>query len=138
MNISSLPPGALVQSLVTSSAPSGLVLQILGSFNGTVDEYHLPSHPSKYKAGQKLKARILYDVMGASPPQFALSLNPHVIKLVPKKRSQKDDQQIQEAFPVGTTLQSVKVKRVEPERGLVVSVDENVEGFVHVCYLVSV
>lgn len=131
-NISSLPPGTLLQGLVVTSVSTGLVLQILGSFDGTVDQYHLPSLSSKYKVGQKLKARVLYDVVGSSPPQFALSLNPHVIALQPKRRSSEDNQLIQDAFPIGTILESVKVKRVEQERGLVVSVDDSVEGFVHV------
>lgn len=133
-NVSSVLPGVLVQALVTSIVPSGLVVQVLGSFDGTVDLYHLPSgsSPSDFKIGKKVKARILYDVVGASPPQFSLSLKEHVVALAAKKRKIEEEHSIQESFPVGTILQSVAVKRVEPERGLVVSVEEGVDGFVHV------
>lgn len=79
-----------------------------------------------------MRARILYDVTGTTPPQFALSLNEHLISLEPKKRKTEENQSLIDAFPVGTILQSVKVTRVEPERGLQVSIEEGVDGFVHV------
>ncbi|EJD03698.1 uncharacterized protein FOMMEDRAFT_139869 [Fomitiporia mediterranea MF3/22] len=136
-NVSSVLPGTLVQALVTSVVPSGLAVQILGSFEGTIDLYHLPSSTSasEFKVGKKLKARILYDVAGTSPPRFALSLKEHVLTLDAKKRSAESGQSVQESFPVGTMLKSVKVKRVEPERGLVVGVEEDLEGFVHISHV---
>lgn len=96
--------------------------------------YHLPSgsSPSAFKAGQKIKARVIYDVAGSSPPQFALSMNEHVVSLDVKRRKAEDENAIHDSFPIGTVLQSVKVKRVESERGLVVSVEEGIDGFVHV------
>ena len=42
-NVSSIVPGALVQSLVTAVQPDGLVLQVLGYFDGTIDQFHLSS-----------------------------------------------------------------------------------------------
>lgn len=133
-NVSSILPGVLVQALITSIVPSGLVVQILGSFDGTIDLYHLPStsSPSDFKVGKKVKARVLYDVVGSSPPQFALSLKEHVVALDARKRNTESGQTVQESFPVGTVVRSAKVKRVEPERGLVVAVEEGVDGFVHV------
>ncbi|KAH8119935.1 hypothetical protein DFH11DRAFT_1557375 [Phellopilus nigrolimitatus] len=135
-NVSSILPGVLVQALVTSVVPSGLVVQLLGSFEGTIDMYHMASglSQSDFKVGKKVKARILYDVVGTSPPQFALSLKEHVVSLDVKKRKMEDGQTIQESFPIGTILQTVKVKRVEPERGLIVSVEDGVDGFVHISH----
>ena len=51
-----------MQALVTSVTTSGLVVQILGSFDGTIDLYHLPvgANPSGFKLGKKIRARILW------------------------------------------------------------------------------
>lgn len=136
-NVSSVLPGILVQALVTSITPSGLVVQILGSFDGTIDLYHLPvgSSPSEFKLGKKIKARILYNVAGTSPPQFALSLKEHVIDLDVKRATTEGNLPIPEQYPVGTSLPSITVKRVEPERGLIVSIEEGVDGFVHISHV---
>ncbi|KAL5533988.1 hypothetical protein ACEPAG_448 [Sanghuangporus baumii] len=136
-NVSSLLPGALVRALVTATVPSGLVVQLLGSFDGTIDLYHLSSgsSPSDFKVGKKIKARILYNVAGSSPPQFALSLNEHVISLDSIRRKTENRRSIQESFPIGTIVESVEVKRVEPERGLVVAVEAGVGGFVHISHV---
>ncbi|KAL5495001.1 RRP5 [Sanghuangporus weigelae] len=136
-NVSSLLPGALVRALVTATVPSGLVIQLLGSFDGTIDLYHLSSgsSPSDFKVGKKIKARILYNVAGSSPPQFALSLNEHVISLDSIRRKTENQRSIQEGFPIGTVVESVEVKRVEPERGLVVAVEAGVGGFVHISHV---
>jgi rRNA biogenesis protein RRP5 len=42
---------------------------------------------------------------------------------------------LQEAYPVGTMLDAVRIVRVEAERGLVVEVRPGLEGFVHVSNL---
>src|SRR5436190_7332588 len=127
----------LVQSLVTAVQPSGLNLQTLGFFYGTVDQFHLVPGPTdkNYKLGKKLKARVLYGI-ASTPPRFALSLADHVINLAP--RSVKDDGDsdsatpLQEAYPVGMVLDAVKVVRVEPSQGLVVEVQVGMQGFIHV------
>ena len=129
--MTSILPGTLVQSLVTAVVPDGLNLQVLGYFGGTVDQYHLvPGDPeANYKVGQKLKARVLYDITASSPPRFALSLAKHLIALTPKAVAGSG---LPEAYPVGTILDAVRVIRVETERGLVVEVSDGVEGYVHV------
>lgn len=134
-NVTSLLPGTLVQSLITAVVPSGLNLQVLGFFEGTVDQVHL-SPGKKYKIGQKVKARVLYDISGTSPPRFALALVDHIIGLDVKRatgENSKDRPNLQEAYPVGKII-DVKVTGVEPERGLMAEVepDAGVQGFVHV------
>lgn len=130
-SVTSILPGTLVQSLVTAVVPDGLNLQVLGYFGGTVDQYHLvPGNPEEnYKVGQKLKARVLYNVAASSPPRFALSLAEHLIALTPKSAAGSG---LPDAYPIGTTLDAVKVVRVESERGLVVEVSDGAEGYVHV------
>lgn len=136
-NVTSLLPGTLVQSLVTAVVASGLNLQILGYYQGTIDQLHLKpgSVEDNYKIGQKVKARILYDISQSSPPRFALSLAEQVVSLTSKSVAGTDGSQglpMQEAYPIGTTLEAVKVLRVETERGLIVEVAAGIEGFVHV------
>ncbi|CAL1695136.1 unnamed protein product [Somion occarium] len=137
-NVTSLLPGALVTGLITAVLPAGLNLQILGYFQGTIDQFHLPlgDVEDNFKVGQKVKARILYDVSPSTPPRFALSLADHVVSLTSKHVPGPDDEPngplLQEAYSIGTTLDAVKVIRVEPERGLVVEVGPGLEGFVHI------
>lgn len=66
---------------------------------------------------------------------FALTLAEHTVKLTPCLTPRKENEMartIQEAYPVGTTLESVKVLGLEAERGLTVEIEAGVEGFVHV------
>lgn len=118
---------------MTSVNPDGVNLQVLGFFDGTIDLFHLPKNPEKpFKVGKKIKARILYNY-STSPPKFGLALSDHVMHLRPRLVSSGEDAtQLQEAYPIGTILHAVKVLRVEKERGLIVDVGENQEGFVHV------
>ena len=129
-NVSSVLPGSLVQSLVTTVVPDGLNVQVLGFFTATADEFHLPNPPQSLKVGQKVKARVLYDLPGTTPPQFVVTLAEHHIGLQPKCTS--EGQPLYAAFPVGAVLDSVRVRRVETERGLVVEIQSDQEGFVHV------
>ncbi|KAG8742229.1 rRNA biogenesis protein rrp5 [Ceratobasidium sp. 414] len=145
-----LLPGTLVSALATAIVPSGLNVQILGFFNGTIELFHLPGGTENFKIGDKVKARVLWDIPGSSPPRFALSLLPHVINLVPastlpppllasegepKKKRKKEIEagvKLAEAYPIGMILESVRVTRVESEWGLVCQIGEGVDGFVHI------
>ncbi|KAG8732624.1 rRNA biogenesis protein rrp5, partial [Ceratobasidium sp. 423] len=49
-----LLPGALVSALVTAVVPSGLNLQVLGYFGGTVELFHLPGGTDSAKEGDKV------------------------------------------------------------------------------------
>lgn len=124
-------PGALVQSLITAVSDYGLKLQVLGYFDGTIDLHHIPTRdPSEmYRVGQKVKARVLYELPAASPPKFALSLADHVLTLQTK---QSDGSHISESYPIGTILDGVKVVGAEGEHGVTVEVTPDVTGFVHV------
>lgn len=135
--MTSVLPGTLVQALVTSVHPNGLNVQVLGFFEGTIDVLHLGHDPKAYKLGKKIKARILYDY-SAAPPKFALSLAEHIIKLspclAPVNLAEEVGKTVPETYPVGTTLEGVKVIRLDAERGLIVEVVPGVEGFIHVSY----
>ena len=130
-NVTSVLPGALVQSLITAVSDNGLRLQVLGYFDGTIDLHHTPTRdPSeKYKVGQKVKARVLYELPATSPPKFALSLADHVLTL---RTKQAEGSHISELYPIGTILDGVKVVCVEGDHGVTMEVTADVTGFVHV------
>lgn len=128
----SVLPGTLVQGLITNVHTSGLNIQVLGYFDGTIDEYHIGEVSSALKIGKKVRARVIYDY-SSSPPRFALSLMAHVTGLVSRLMCDGEtEKNIRETYPVGTVLEAVKILRVEPERGLIAGIQENVQGFVHV------
>ncbi|KAF5352778.1 hypothetical protein D9756_006044 [Leucocoprinus leucothites] len=135
-SVNSVLPGTLAQCLVTSISPDGINLQVVGFFEGTVDLFHLPKNPEKpFKVGKKVRARILYNY-STSPPKFALALSEYVIHLRPRLVSSGEGENtLQEAYPIGTVLDGVKVLRVEKERGLIVEVGNEQEGFVHISHL---
>ncbi|KAJ6604467.1 hypothetical protein DFH09DRAFT_1122792 [Mycena vulgaris] len=139
-NANSVLPGTLVQGLITAVHPSGLNLQILGFFDGTVDQLHLRPDASEkaYKIGKKVKARVLYD-FSTTPPRFALALTEHVLGLgVQKMKADKKSvtsRTLQEAYPIGTILEAVKVVRLETERGLMVETDSGAQGFIHISHV---
>ncbi|KAK2461613.1 hypothetical protein APHAL10511_006076 [Amanita phalloides] len=135
----SLLPGELVQCLITATSHYGLNLQVLGLFDGTVDEFHMHKDilEKSYKVGKKVKARILYSYDN-SPPKFALALTDHVLRLetrMMKDPTSSESKDMAEMYPVGTTLESVKVTKVEPDRGVVVDVNAGIQGFVHISHL---
>jgi rRNA biogenesis protein RRP5 len=136
-NVRSVLPGTLVQSLITAVHPTGLNLQVLGFFEGTVDQIHLRHDaPEKaYKVGKKVKARVLYDY-SSTPPRFALALTEHIVALSLRRiqRGEKSSgaKTMKEAYPIGIVIEAAKVQRLEAERGLLVEIEPGLEGFVHV------
>ncbi|KAF7339630.1 rRNA biogenesis protein RRP5 [Mycena sanguinolenta] len=139
VNATSVLPGIQVQALITAVHPTGLNLQVLGFFDGTVDQFHLRPDASEktYKVGKKVKARVLYD-FSTTPPRFALALTDHVLRLGLQTIKAKNaaSQSMQEGYPIGTILEAVKVVRVEAERGVVVDIDSGaIQGFTHISHV---
>lgn len=124
--MSSVLPGSLVQCLVTEVRASGANLQVLGFFDGTVETLHLAD--SSLVVGKKIKARVLYDIP-ATPPRYALSTLDHIVHFSPLNI---EGVSLQERYPIGTILPEVIVDHVDTERGLVIKVDDEINGFVHV------
>ena len=118
---------------MTAVQSTGLNIQVLGFFEGTVDQIHM-RHGASSKSinvGKKVKARVLYNFC-STPPRFALSLSDHVIPLRLKHVGTPEGQTIREAYPLGKILEAAKVLRLESERGLYVEVEPGLEGFIHV------
>ncbi|KAK4685994.1 rRNA biogenesis protein RRP5, partial [Tremellales sp. Uapishka_1] len=136
--VGSLLPGHCVTALITAVVPSGLNLRICGFFDGTIDLAHLgigeEDIEEKFKVGKKVKARVIYDTLTSTPRRFALSILPHLLDFSSAKSKTKKTP-VEEAIPIGTVLQSVKVTRVIPEWGVVCRTDDGQEGFVHISHL---
>ena len=117
-------------------------MQVLGLFSGTIHPLHISEDPSKLQVGKKIQARILWDVLGTEPRQFALSTLDHIIKLEDRHlqpreiagegdvEEQRDD--VEQSYPVGTILDNVKVSRVDTDRGLFLDIRPGLQGVVHV------
>ncbi|KAF8323027.1 hypothetical protein DL93DRAFT_2049827 [Clavulina sp. PMI_390] len=137
-SIGSVVPGTLVTALITSVLSWGLNVQLLGFFGGTIDLFHLSLSGTdevddKYKVGQKIRARVLWDVSSNNPKTFVLSTLDHVkSKSKAAKKEVEKGKSVKDVFPVGMVLESVRVRRVESEWGLVVEGPDGVQGFVHI------
>jgi len=145
---SAVHPGALVRGLITASSSSGINMQVLGLFSGTVHPLHISEDLSKFQVGKKIQARILWDVLGPEPRQFALSTLDHIIKLqardlqpqeVDVEDGTKDQgDNVEQTYPVGTILDNVKVSRVDTDRGLFLDIRPGLQGVVHVSNTLSI
>ena len=131
-SVESVLPGLRVRALVTGIQPGGLNVQVLGYFAGTIDLTHLGKvDTASHKDGQKVDARILWDIPETNPRQIALSMLPHVLSLAQSK-VQDDEEKLEDTYPVGNILEGLKVVRVETDRGVVVAIGDKPIGFTHV------
>lgn len=117
-----------MQTMIMAISPDGVNLQVLGYFEGTVEQIHMSASAKRLKVGKKIKARILYCLPG-SPTNFVLAFSDHIMKLTQKTTEGKI---LATHYPIGATLKCVTVTNVEPERGIVVNVALDLQGFVHV------
>ncbi|GAA5976182.1 hypothetical protein JCM11641_001071 [Rhodosporidiobolus odoratus] len=133
-SITSVLPGQLVSALITAVMPTGLNVKLHGYFDGTLDLFHLPLSPGQnpedhFKAGQKIKARVIWDSIASSPKKFALSAAPQVVGL--REEAEKVD------CEVGRKVK-FEVKEVEEEWGLIGVLSggeegaEEIRAFVHI------
>jgi rRNA biogenesis protein RRP5 len=124
-------------------------VQVLGLFNGTIHPLHISAEVSKLQVGKKVQARILWDILETEPRQFALSTLKHVISLEPRNLREfatpkvtNEDRNggiedghlndVEQAYPVGTILDNIKVSRVDSDRGLFLDIARGLQAVVHV------
>ncbi|GAA6036062.1 hypothetical protein JCM8097_006594 [Rhodosporidiobolus ruineniae] len=134
-SITSVLPGQLVSALVTAVLPAGLNVKFHGYFDGTLDAFHLPplaagqTFENQYKVGAKIKARVIWDSIAASPKKFALSAHPSVLAL-------QEGSEAREKWEVGRKGR-FEVRELDEEWGLVGAVfaegeDIGAPAFVHI------
>ncbi|KAH8801565.1 hypothetical protein F5884DRAFT_519221 [Xylogone sp. PMI_703] len=133
-------PGTAVETLVTSVTSHGITGKLMGLLDVTADLIHSGACSTskglenKYKAGSKIKARIICTFPTSSTPKLGISLLDHVLSLTPiqagKVGEKKDPLDV---LPLSTILEEIVVQRVEPTIGLFVNVGlKGVGGFVHI------
>ena len=107
VDVNALLPGMLVNVNVRNVLSDGLLVSFLTFFTGTVDPFHLGKALGAFKAGQKLKARVLY--CDAEKKRIGLSMLPHVLgwegAVLPSK---------------GEVFEKATVRRVDAGLGLLI------------------
>ncbi|KAH9811355.1 hypothetical protein DFH28DRAFT_1085148 [Melampsora americana] len=170
INIHCILPLHLVTCLITAADPEqGLNVEFLGYYKGTIDLYNLDVFgrdgiklEDRYKAGQKIRARVLWHTRSSSPrglaedddvdvlgeKVFSLSLLDHCVNMVspglpplllndtPNGIPHENIEHLMR-FNIGYTFQSARVYRVVDEWGLYVeyrgeSIQQRVIGFIHI------
>jgi rRNA biogenesis protein RRP5 len=133
-------PGTIADVLVSDVTSRGVIGKVMGHLDVTADLVHSGAGPygtdleEKYKAGARLKARIICNFPGAKNPKLGISILPHVLSLAPKT-VHKDDKPVLPltALPSSAFVDTCTVTKVEGEIGLYVDVGiEGVPGFVHI------
>ncbi|KAH8910006.1 nucleic acid-binding protein [Coniochaeta sp. PMI_546] len=138
--INTFLPGTVADVLITDVSARGIVGKVMGHLDVTADLVHSGAGPygidleEKYKAGSRLKARIICTFPAAKNPKLGISVLPHVLSLVPKT-AEVDGKPVVPltALPNSAYVETCTVQKVEPEIGLYVDVGiEGVPGFVHI------
>ena len=138
--INTFLPGTVADVLVTDVSGRGIVGKVLGHLDVTADLVHSGAGPygddleEKYKAGSRIRARIICTFPAAKNPKLGVSVLPHVLSLIPKT-AEVDGKPVDPliALPSSAFVETCTVQKVEPEIGLYVDVGvEGVPGFVHI------
>lgn len=133
-------PGTAVEFLVTGVTSLGIVGKLMGMLDVTADLIHSGATAvgvdieEKYKAGKKLKARIICTFPTVEEKKFGISLLDHVVSLTSiTAKSTTGAVAITEALPISTILEEARVVQVKHGVGLFVDVGvKGVQGFVHI------
>jgi len=127
--VSSLKAGMLVSGEIKKVLQTGLWVQFLGYFTGTIDIFHLNLYQlsdisNKYKEGNKIRARIIY--VNYESKRVALSALPHIIHFEPFPFPAKTN--------IGDAFENAKVMRIEKTYGMVLQLPTEPEqrAFVHI------
>lgn len=138
--INTFLPGTVADVLITEVSTRGIIGKVMGHLDVTADLVHSGAGPygtdleEKYKAGSRIKARIVCTFPAAKNPKLGVSVLPHVLSLIPKT-AEVDGKPVDPltALPNSAFVETCTVQKVEPEIGLYVDVGiEGVPGSVHI------
>ena len=128
LELNQVRPGSLVSAKVSAISDSGLSVSVYNFFTASIDYLHLDKSclsssdlESQYSVGKKLKARVVYIDSGSKT--IGLSLLPHLLQMRHPGFG---------SIELGEIFQTLSVLRVDPVVGLLVAIDENHCGYVHV------
>lgn len=133
-------PGTAVEVLVTEVSSSGIIGKLMGMLDVTADLIHSGATEigvdleKKYRAGSKVKARIICTFPAAEKKKLGISLLDHVVSLTSKTtKSVTGAVALTDLLPISTILEEARVVQVEHGVGLFVDIGiKGVRGFVHI------
>ena len=133
-------PGTAVEVLITEVSSSGIIGKLMGMLDVTADLIHSGATEigvdleKKYKAGSKVKARIICTFPTAEKKKLGISLLDHVVSLTSKtSKSVTGAVALTELLPISTILEEARIVQVEHGVGLFVDIGiKGVRGFVHI------
>ncbi|WYZ39924.1 hypothetical protein EsH8_IV_000265 [Colletotrichum jinshuiense] len=138
--INSFLPGSLADVLLTEVTKRGLQGKLLGHLPVTADLIHSGVGPdgvdleSKYKVGNRVKARIICNFPAAREPKLGISLLPHITNMQTKSSGKGSRAKSPlDLLPIASFVEKCTVRQVEPEIGLYVDTGvPGISGFVHI------
>ncbi|KAI6708852.1 hypothetical protein JHW43_008621 [Diplocarpon mali] len=139
-SIDAFLPGTVVEILVANITQRGIAGKVMGMLDVTADLMHSGAGASgrdlekMYKIGAKIKGRVICTFPNAQPPKLGVSLLDHVMSLSSQQGILNSEQKHPlDILPLSSTVEEVKVRKVEPGMGLFVDVGvTGVAGFVHI------
>jgi rRNA biogenesis protein RRP5 len=136
--IDSFLPGTAVEVLLSDVTDSGLAGKIMGMLDATADLVHsgaalsADSLEAKYKAGGKVKGRIICTFPASETKKVGFSVLENVLGLQRPPDSAGADQRIS----ISSVIQDTEVIRVEPGLGVYLELGAGLpKGFVHLSRL---
>ncbi|KKY24572.1 putative rrna biogenesis protein rrp5 [Diplodia seriata] len=133
-------PGTAVEVLITDVTGSGLAGTIMGLIDATADIVHVGASSTqqdlttKYKIGEKVKARIICTFPGEERRKLGVSLLDHVLSL--SERHSADSKAPLDVLPVSSIVEEAKITKIEPNLGAFLDVGvKRVPGFAHISRL---
>ncbi|CAG8745826.1 5447_t:CDS:2, partial [Acaulospora morrowiae] len=125
-NVNVLVPGNLVKARVDNVLKNGILCNLNG-IGCEIDIFHsgnVLSENQNLNVGDEIRARIIFVSITNEEKKFRLSLAPHILRLEYLENN---------AFPIGTIFETVTIKRVLRNFGLIMKInDSNITGYTHV------
>lgn len=131
LSIHNIKPGSLVSAKVQRILDNGIELYFLSGYTGTVFIDHLDKgEPTKYKAGEKLNARIV----SVDPPSqsITLSLLPHLVKFENISKTL-----LSEGITSGKVFEKATVMKVAFGDSYKIALTPQITGFLHKIHAVK-
>lgn len=112
-SVDSLAPGALVSATIIDTLADGIVCEVFGFCEGTIDCTHLGLYDESaiqkaYTIGNKIEARVTALYMQEGVKKLQLSVQPQLLTLAPKPYDDTESAPL-EAFPIGYIFEEATV-----------------------------
>ncbi|KAG0094044.1 rRNA biogenesis protein rrp5 [Podila epicladia] len=142
--IGSIMPGNVIDAHITEIQDVGVVVKFMGHFDATIDYFHTAEGivasrrqlEEAFKINETVRARILYIDLASVPTRIGLSNAKHVMGLTQPNTTETDlGSKVfpGKAVPVGQIFETITVKRIDSNHGLLCEIDgTEIPGYVHI------